>query len=71
MLNLVQKEGGTIIIDHMEGLDPTMTVVDLFREGPITIQARKAKGRGKIQVEIDAPQGLRVMRGELVGAGQQ
>jgi hypothetical protein len=31
MFQLVQNKGGTIIIDPQEGLDPSMTVAELFR----------------------------------------
>ena len=41
-------------------------VADLFRDGPIIIQAKKAKGKNRLQVGVEAPQGLRVMRGDLI-----
>ena len=66
MLFLVLKDNGKIVIDCQDGVDPNMRVADLFRDGPMILKIRKVKGRNNIQVGIDAPQELRVLRGELV-----
>ena len=51
----------------MEEIDPSLTVKDLFQNGPICFHMTKIHGVGnKARVGVDAPLGLRVLRGELV-----
>jgi hypothetical protein len=66
MLNLILNNRGKLIIKPRDGLDPTMTAADLFRDGPIIFQIFEVRGLAKkVQVGIEAPQELRVLRGEL------
>lgn len=66
MLNLVLNNSGKLIIEPRESLDPTMKVADLFRDGLIFLQLFEVKGLAKkVQIGVEAPQELRVLRGEL------
>ena len=66
MLFLALKDNGKIVIDCQEGIDPNMRVADLFRDGPMILKIKKVKGKNNILVGIDAPQELRVLRGEQI-----
>jgi Global regulator protein family len=67
MLNLTLKFYEYLYIEPSEGLDPSMTVTDLFKDGPIKIQIIKTQREGKrVLIGIEAPQELRVLRDKLV-----
>ena len=69
MLYLALKHRETIIIDPKEGLDPTMTVAELFKDGPICIEISKVHEMGKkVLLGVQAPLELRVLRHELIAA---
>lgn len=54
MLSLTIKENGELHIDPMDGIDPSTTVEDLFRNGPICIQITKVRSGKQVRVGIDA-----------------
>ena len=67
MLKLSRNDGESITIYPSEELDPSMTIGELFQDGPITVTVR---GRRTMLV-IDAPDHLKILRGELVTANQE
>lgn len=62
MLKLSRNDRDCIIIAPMEGLNPAMTIGELFRDGPITVTVRGQR----TMLLIDAPDQLRILRGELI-----
>lgn len=65
MLVLTRQEGETILIYPEEGVDPDMTVGELFANGPIPIGIADIQGKS-IKIAIDAPLALEILRSELV-----
>jgi sRNA-binding carbon storage regulator CsrA len=63
MLILTRADGEAITIEPESGVDPNMTIDELFRNGPIRI--RIFRRDQDVRVGIDAPQELLVLRDEL------
>jgi sRNA-binding carbon storage regulator CsrA len=66
MLVLTRKEGESVVIYPAERIDETMTVRELFIQGPIKVSI--AKIAGQVKLGIDAPPVLKVLRTELASA---
>jgi len=65
---LDRKERQSILIHPAEGLDPVMTVAELFASGPIKVVITKAR-EGDVGIGIDVPGSLCVIQPELFSAG--
>ncbi len=65
MLVLSRKLGEAIVISPGIEVDNSMTVAELFSEGPIKIEIRQTKGR-QVKLGFDAPRSLSIKRYELV-----
>lgn len=66
MLILTRRIGETFIIEPAPGIDPDMTVRQLFEAGPLVVALLGTKGN-QSRIGIDAPDALKVLRSELVG----
>lgn len=65
MLAISRRPGQAIFVFPTEGIDPNMTVAELFEGGPIKIMTDIKNGQ--VKVGIAAPKDLTVLREELVG----
>jgi sRNA-binding carbon storage regulator CsrA len=67
MLVLTRKEDESLVIFPSEYIDPSLTVAELFSSGPIKITINKISGltQRHVQIGIDAPRDLVIVRGEL------
>lgn len=70
MLVLSRRNSESIHIQPAEGLDPRMTVAELFAAGPLVIEVRAVKGR-QVRLGIEAPRDLAVIRDELLDRGRK
>jgi sRNA-binding carbon storage regulator CsrA len=61
MLVLSRRADESIVIQPAEGADGTMTVAELFANGPIQITFLGGTGR-RIKMGIDAPEQLAIRR---------
>ncbi|MCC6301925.1 MAG: carbon storage regulator [Gammaproteobacteria bacterium] len=65
MLVLTRKEGESVSIYPADDLDLSTPIGDVF-DAPIKIKINKAKTQ--VSMGIEAPQGLKVVREEIVSA---
>jgi len=70
MLVVSRKENESIRIEPLEGIDPNLTLSELFAQGPITLTLAHV-GPRRVRLVIDAPRALKIMRGEVLVAGAQ
>jgi sRNA-binding carbon storage regulator CsrA len=61
MLVVSRKENEWIRIEPIEGLDPQLTLRDVFADGPIIVKVMHV-GR-RVRLVIDAPPALKIWRG--------
>ena len=61
MLVVSRKENERISIEPVEGLDPTLTLGEVFGRGPILVQVVHCSGR-RARLAIDAPAFLKILR---------
>lgn len=66
MLVLTRKPDEDLVIRPALGLDPQMTVAELFAGGPLLVRVIGVNGR-RVKVGVDAPLTLDVARSELLG----
>jgi len=64
MLSLKRNEGTSFFIYPSRDADPSMTVAELFQNGPVEIVIGKHRG-GQTLVKVDAPTELMIRRAEL------
>lgn len=64
MLVLERKSGEAVLIYPNEGIDPNMTVGELFSSGPIRVSV-KCREQGAIKLAIHAPTSIKILRDEL------
>jgi len=64
MLILTRREGEAIQIFPSKGLSPATTIGELFADGPIRVMV--AETGTQVKFGVSAPQGLVVLREELV-----
>jgi carbon storage regulator CsrA len=69
MLSLTRRSEESLLIYPHEDIDPTMTVGELFSNGPIKVQVVQVEGN-QVRLGVDAPRALLVMRDELVVEGR-
>lgn len=65
MLVLHRKEKETIHIFPVDGLDPNMTIAELFKDGSIIIRVIELT-KGNVSLGIIAPRSLSVAREEIL-----
>jgi sRNA-binding carbon storage regulator CsrA len=64
MLVLSRRADESIVIQPADGTDRTMTVAELFANGPIQITLLGGTGR-RIKMGIDAPEQLAIRRKDI------
>lgn len=64
MLVLSRRADESILIQPAEGTDSTMTLRELFANGPIQITLLGASGR-RVKVGIEAPEQLAIRRKDI------
>ena len=64
MLVLSRRADESIVIQPAEGTDVTMTLQELFANGPIQITLLGGTGR-RVKVGIDAPEQLAIRRKDV------
>lgn len=69
MLVFSRKENESIRIEPLEGLDPNLTLGEVFAQGPIVLTLTHI-GPRRVRIVIEAPRALKIMRGE-VAAGTE
>jgi sRNA-binding carbon storage regulator CsrA len=68
MLIVSRKENEWIRIEPVEGLDPKLTLRDVFADGPIIVKVMHV-GR-RVRLVIDAPPSLKIWRGSPAAPGE-
>jgi len=61
MLIVSRRDAESILIRPGEDIDPTMTLADLFRNGPIEITIFSAGG-SRVKMGVQAPEQLSIWR---------
>ena len=61
MLVVSRKENECIRIEPVEGLDPALTLREIFADGPIVVSVVHIGSR--VRLVIDAPRALKIWRG--------
>lgn len=61
MLIVSRKDAESILIRPGEDIDPTMTLADLFRHGPIEITIFSS-GANRVKMGVRAPEQLSIWR---------
>lgn len=65
MLVVSRKENESIQIEPLEGIDPSLTLREVFAQGPILLTLRHV-GPRRVRIVIEAPSALKILRGEVV-----
>ena len=65
MLTLSRRVDESIYLYPREGLDPSMTVAELFADGPIQIMLTKIQTKGQVKIGICAHADLVIVREEI------
>jgi sRNA-binding carbon storage regulator CsrA len=65
MLVLTRRPDESLVIEPAQGIDPAMTVGELFAAGPLVIEVLAIKGQ-QARIGIDAPAALAIVRDELL-----
>ncbi len=68
MLVVSRKENEWIRIEPVEGLDPALTLHDVFADGPIIVEVMHVGRRARLV--IDAPPALKISRGSPAAPGE-
>ncbi len=61
MLIVSRRDTESIVIRPADGIDPNMTLADLFRSGPIEITIFSA-GKSRVKMGVQAPKQLTIWR---------
>ena len=64
MLTLTRREGESIRIFPNDNVDQSMTLGELFADGPVELIVSKVKGR-QISLSFKAPRELAILRDEV------
>ena len=65
MLVLTRKPDESLIIEPAQGVDPTLTLAELFAAGPLVVKVLEINGH-QVRLGIDAPAALAIVRDELL-----
>lgn len=63
MLVLSRKENESIQIEPIDGIDPSLTLHEVFAQGPIVLTLTHVGSR-RVRIVVEAPGALRIMRTE-------
>lgn len=63
MLVVTRKENESIKIEPVEGVDPSLTLREVFAQGPILLKLAHV-GQRRVRIVVEAPSSLKVMRNE-------
>ena len=64
MLVLSRKENESIKIEPLAGVDLSLTLREVFAQGPILLTLRHV-GPRRVRIVIEAPSALKILRGEV------
>jgi len=67
MLIVSRRDAESILIRPGEGIDPKLTLADLFRNGPIEITIFSS-GTNRVKMGVQAPEQLSIWRKSAVPA---
>jgi sRNA-binding carbon storage regulator CsrA len=68
VLVVSRKENESITIEPADGLDPSLTLRDIFEHGSIVLTLAHV-GPRRVRIAIEAPSALKIMRSEAATAG--
>lgn len=63
MLVVTRKENESIKIEPVDGVDPSLTLREVFAQGPILLKLAHV-GQRRVRIVVEAPSSLKVMRNE-------
>ena len=63
MLVVSRKENESIKIEPLDGIDPSLTLHEVFAQGPIVLTLKHVGAR-RVRIVVEAPGALRIMRTE-------
>ena len=63
MLVVSRKQNESIKIEPANGIDPSLTLRDVFAQGPIVVVVKHV-GPRRVRIAIEAPSGLSILRSE-------
>ncbi len=63
MLVVSRKENESIKIEPLDGIDPSLTLHEVFAQGPIVLTLKHVGAR-RVRIVVEAPGALRIMRSE-------
>lgn len=63
MLVVTRKENESIKIEPVDGVDPSLTLREVFAQGPIMLKLTHV-GQRRVRIVVEAPSSLKVMRNE-------
>jgi sRNA-binding carbon storage regulator CsrA len=61
VLVLSRKENESIQIEPIDGVDPSLTLHEVFAQGPIVLTLKHVGSR-RVRIVVEAPGALRIMR---------
>jgi len=64
VLVVSRKENESIRIEPLEGIDPNLTLGEVFAQGAIVLTLTHV-GPRRVRIVIEAPSALKIMRGEI------
>jgi sRNA-binding carbon storage regulator CsrA len=67
MLVVSRKENESITIEPREGIDPSLTLCEVFAQGPIRLTLKHVGAR-RVRIVIQAPTALKIMRSDASAA---
>jgi sRNA-binding carbon storage regulator CsrA len=67
MLIVSRRDAESILIRPGEGIDPNMTLADLFKSGPIEITIFSSNGK-RVKMGVQAPEQLSIWRKQAAAA---
>jgi sRNA-binding carbon storage regulator CsrA len=65
VLVVSRKENESIRIEPVEGIDPNLTLGEVFAQGAIVLTLTHV-GPRRVRIVIEAPSALKILRGEVV-----
>ena len=63
MLVVTRKENESIKIEPVDGVDPSLTLREVFAHGPIVLKLTHV-GQRRVRIVVEAPSALKIMRNE-------
>jgi sRNA-binding carbon storage regulator CsrA len=64
VLVVTRKENESIKIEPLDGIDPSLTLHEVFAQGPITLTLARVGAR-RVRIVVEAPVALRIKRTEV------